>query len=946
MSSLEQAELVSLHGLLNDLSSLNENDEEDIELLGLYSAQIIDHIKLTDSGILIYLHSNKVITRDDMEKISSCDCNRDAFMELFSHIYRKSKDWYKIFLESLYKDKQLQLVELLDPKFLEKKKNLEANKKYVWHPRDNDIQENILEDSGEAYSSGDYASNNPENIEPNLFGSVEDQAKIQDKIGDNLMDTSSLPEKSYDDKELKEINTDKMNIDEPEHKRADEDGDKKTIELRDYQKDLCKEALQGQNVIICAPTGSGKTIVAINIIKEHLSKKFGIKKVAFLVNQVALAEQQFNLCKQYLNCRTERLTGDTQNNDKIPLGELLDCNEVIVLTAQILVDAIKEHVIKDVSAFSLIIFDECHHTKARHPYNQIMHMYMDIKLKNQLPGATNEMEVDELPPPVLPQIIGLTASVGVGKARKVSEASEHILTLCANLDTAKICTARAYEDDMRKFVNVPSLDIERCDKRENDVYHQTIVEIMQKIETDMQNSKFLLKKDEELEEFKKYLKPPGRKGHDSYTQWVAKLKRGIAAVNEHNARKFYVTCYKMLEIYNNALIINNDCRSIDSLTYIEEEFSKTITLNQSKNTQKELMEYYTDKKQKLQRLCDDPKNVNPKLEKLKKMIMDGFRENPDSRAIVFAKTLALVQKLKLWMEETPELKRLNLKPETVTGARASADKGGMTRNRQVEVLDYFKDGDAKIIIATSVAEEGLDITKCNLVIRYDHVTNEIAMVQSRGRARAEASKFKLVASDDANTARKEEMNLSREMMMKQALIDLEGKPEKEFKESILEYQKKAKSVRDMDKLIRNGRILKDDEFILRCFGCTDFACISTDIRTIRHSQYTVVDKSFKTRYITKDHKAPMEFHGFLKKSKIFCKSCNHDWGIEALYQNAEYPLIKIESFVIEDSDGKKTTIKKWKNIPFYVQEISDDDLRRRFLEASGNISDIDSEDEN
>ncbi|XP_050399093.2 interferon-induced helicase C domain-containing protein 1 [Patella vulgata] len=596
MSSLEQAELSALHGLLNNFCSLKENDEEDIQFLRLYSAHIIKHIKIEKEGILPFLLKNKVITEDDLNKISSCACITDAWMELFSHIYRKSKDWYKIFMESLYHTEQLKLAQFLDEKFIiaiEEYMNKKDNKKCVWYSRDNDEEENILEGSGEAYSSGDYASNNPEDFGLNKLGIIEDKAKIQDEIGDNLMDISSSPEKSYNKKELKIINTDKMNIDEPEHQRTDEDGGKKTIELRDYQKDLCKEALQGQNVIICAPTGSGKTIVAINIIKQHLSKKSGIKKVAFLVNQVALAEQQFNLCKQYLNCRTERLTGDTQNNDKIPLGELLNCNEVIVMTAQILVDAVKEHVIKDVSAFSLIIFDECHHTRARHPYNQIMHMYMDIKLKNQLPGATNEIDVDELPAPVLPQIIGLTASVGVGKARKVSDASEHIITLCANLDTAKICTARAYEDDMRKYVNVPSLDIERCDKRENDVYHQTIVEIMQKIETDMQNSKYLSDEDEELQEFKKYLKPPGRKGNDSYTQWVVKLKRGIATVNDHKARKFYVTCYKMLEIYNNALIINNDCRSIDSLTYIEEEFSKTITLNQSKATHKELIEYYT-----------------------------------------------------------------------------------------------------------------------------------------------------------------------------------------------------------------------------------------------------------------------------------------------------------------------------------------------------------------
>lgn len=56
----------------------------------------------------------------------------------------------------------------------------------------------------------------------------------------------------------------------------------------------------------------------------------------------------------------------------------------------------------------------------------------------------------------------------------------------------------------------------------------------------------------------------------------------------------------------------------------------------------------------------------------------------------------------------------------------------MTKNQQVDVMKYFREGDRKVMVATSVAEEGLDIRKCNLVIRYEHVSNEIAMVQARG----------------------------------------------------------------------------------------------------------------------------------------------------------------------------------------------------------------------
>lgn len=48
---------------------------------------------------------------------------------------------------------------------------------------------------------------------------------------------------------------------------------------------------------------------------------------------------------------------------------------------------------------------------------------------------------------------------------------------------------------------------------------------------------------------------------------------------------------------------------------------------------------------------------------------------------------------------------------------------------QKDVLNKFRKGDVNVLIATTVAEEGLDIPQCNFVIRYGLVTNEIAMIQ-------------------------------------------------------------------------------------------------------------------------------------------------------------------------------------------------------------------------
>lgn len=48
---------------------------------------------------------------------------------------------------------------------------------------------------------------------------------------------------------------------------------------------------------------------------------------------------------------------------------------------------------------------------------------------------------------------------------------------------------------------------------------------------------------------------------------------------------------------------------------------------------------------------------------------------------------------------------------------------------QKDVLSKFRHGEVNLLIATTVAEEGLDIPACNFVIRYGLVTNEIAMIQ-------------------------------------------------------------------------------------------------------------------------------------------------------------------------------------------------------------------------
>ena len=67
----------------------------------------------------------------------------------------------------------------------------------------------------------------------------------------------------------------------------------------------------------------------------------------------------------------------------------------MVMTAQILVNSLdSKEVDGGIGAFTMIVLDECHHTALQHPFNCIMHYYMDAKYP---PPDSDELISETLP---------------------------------------------------------------------------------------------------------------------------------------------------------------------------------------------------------------------------------------------------------------------------------------------------------------------------------------------------------------------------------------------------------------------------------------------------------------------------------------------------------------------------------------------------------------------
>ncbi|NXD05267.1 DDX58 helicase, partial [Certhia familiaris] len=668
---------------------------------------------------------------------------------------------------------------------------------------------------------------------------------------------------------------------------------------RSYQIELAQPAIDGKNTLICAPTGSGKTFVALMICEHHLQNvPSGRKaKVVFLATKVPVYEQQKNVFRQYFESSgysVQGICGETVAN--MSVENVIQNTDIIVLTPQILVNSMEKGILSSFSIFTLMIFDECHNTTGNHPYNVLMTRYLDQKFDS----SANQ----------LPQIVGLTASVGVGNAKSTTETVEHICTLCSYLDIQAISTVRENKEDLQRFGNKPETHIRWVKMRAQNHFADIISDLMSETEVLMRK---IFSVDTISQINKNYF------GTQRYEQWIVSTQKKCRLLQlEHKEKESSICrdlfiCTEHLRKFNDALIIGEDARIEDALAYLNEFFTN-VKNGPYTELEKQLTEKFQERELELTALSKDESNANPKLEELACILDEAYHYNPQTRTILFAKTRALVAALKNWVEANPVLS--HIKPDVVFFSLTQfLGTVGMTLPMQKVVLDAFRnDKDLRLLIATSVADEGIDITECNLVVLYEYFGNVTKMIQVRGRGRARDSKCILVTSK-TEVLENEKLNNYKEEMMNAAIEKLQNWDETTFARKIRDLQMKEKRLRDSRKNETKHEVMKGKKNLL-CGKCKAYVCSTDDIRIIKESHHTVLGDAFKEHYITKPHRKPIQFDGLEKKSKMHCRNteCQHDWGIIVKYKIFDnLPVIKIRSFVLEDAEtGTQMDFQKWR----------------------------------
>ncbi|KAA1076045.1 Dicer-like protein 1 [Puccinia graminis f. sp. tritici] len=454
-----------------------------------------------------------------------------------------------------------------------------------------------------------------------------------------------------------------------------------------YQAELLEEAKK-RNIIIRADTGTGKTFVALSLITwiaaQSPANQDDHRIQAFLAPTRPLAHQQAEYIQKHCTLRVKAYTGDLQpelwNIDKwhSELNEV----DVIVSTAQIFYDLISKGYWK-LEDVSLLIFDEAHHCRKNHIYNQIMRSHYHRLAKD--------------PTLRLPKILGLTASP-IWNYKDLERADSDIKSLQSAL-AAQIYEVKTHTEDVCQHNFKPN---------EKVVYF------------------------EPSPEFEKNSHPPW----DQINQLLSlhASPKMIAAMESVSLE---------LGTYAHSLAVLDWLKSLLTVGASNQVMSGRLL---DPNKQKQIREII-EELEELVNIDDIPETqFSSKVAVLNKILVSyKEKDNHDNfLCIVFVERRQHAQLLPFLLERNGQLKGF-LRPTALTGHAGGNvnDLIGikMDSRTQNKAVAKFRTGEYNLTIATSVAEEGLDFRSCRVVIRFDLITTWKGYIQSRGRARARESDY-------------------------------------------------------------------------------------------------------------------------------------------------------------------------------------------------------------
>jgi len=458
-----------------------------------------------------------------------------------------------------------------------------------------------------------------------------------------------------------------------------------SIESREYQLAIAMRALDA-NTMVILPTGLGKTAVALLAAASRLYNEGG--RVLMLAPTKPLVEQHLRFFERYLLVTGKNgpsaspfvmFTGDAPPFERTADWERAT---VIFATPQVVKNDLiaGRYSVKDVT---LLIVDECHRAVGNYAYVFLAQRYL----------ATADK----------PLLLAMTASPG-GVQGKIEE-------VCGNLGIAHIETRTENDPDVRPYVYERDIEV-------------LTIELPAELKVAIHAINSLIEDRLALLASLHFSVPDREKLTMKALNAInAQIQQRIANRDPaaYSAASVYAECMKL----KHAVTLGESQGSEVLKGYIAKLIAEGTGAGGSKASQ---------------RLAKDPTfrdlsgrstgwtaELHPKPAIALGLVREQLEAHPKSRIIIFATYRDTVQLLVDYLTTN------GIACERFVGQATRDAEKGLSQKNQIAALSRFKKGEFRVLIATSVGEEGLDVPSTDMVIFYEAVPSEIRSIQRKGR---------------------------------------------------------------------------------------------------------------------------------------------------------------------------------------------------------------------
>lgn len=455
------------------------------------------------------------------------------------------------------------------------------------------------------------------------------------------------------------------------------------VEFRGFQANLARIAGK-QDTLVVLPTGMGKTVVALLALADGMQA--GAERVLFLAPTKPLVEQHAAFLRAVLappwDDRVHALTGDQAPTKR---AAAYGASGIVVATPQVIQnDLVGQRL--DPAKLDWVVFDEAHRGVGDYAYT-----FIGQELLKRNPKGRR---------------LGLTASPG-HDLRKIEEVRQWLGLAHVEIRTPNDTDVAPYVQDIA--MEWETLPLPPSMARVSQKLNEALAERVRALKTSgLLRSAASKPTRRELLELAGILQAKLAKTANADPSWYAGLSLQAQAIKILHA-------IELAETQGSAAVAE----------YILGVRTEASGAKPSKATRAVADDVRVNEAFAIAK-ADGAEN--PKLGRTGTLVQQQLAKDPAAKVIVFTHYRSTCELVSKHLATLP-----GVKPVLFVGQGKRGGQDGLTQKEQKATIERFKAGDVNVLVATSVAEEGLDIPATDLVVFFEPIPSEIRSIQRRGR---------------------------------------------------------------------------------------------------------------------------------------------------------------------------------------------------------------------